>query len=193
MRKRIAVLGSVILLLVLVIPGYLRAYKVLGDSDAPAFVTGDRILVCRFSFDLRLPYIDHPSLRIADPRPGDIILFKDRRGQIVFKRVVAGPGTRVAMKQNHLFINGRSLTYSKAESESDLVEPGKIMEFEAGNGWGVYISFAPNDGGMSDFGEIVVPPNSYYVIGANRDLSEDSRHYGPISRDRILGKVIHRF
>jgi signal peptidase I len=193
LKKRVIVVSSMILLLVLVIPGYLRAYRVLGDSDAPALVTGDRILVCFLSYDLRLPYIHQPALRIDDPRPGDIVLFEHGRGQVVFKRVVAGPGTRVAMRQNHLFIDGHSLTYSKAESDSDLVEPGRIMELETGNGWDTYISFAPNDGGISDFGEIVVPPNSYYVLGANRDLSEDSRHYGPISRDRILGKVVHNF
>jgi signal peptidase I len=175
------------------IPGYLRAYKVLGDSDAPALVTGERIIVCFLSYDIRLPHIHNPALRINDPRPGDIVLFKNNRGQIVFKRIVAGPGTRVSMKQNHLFINGRSLNYDKAETTTDLVEPGKVLEFETGNGWGIYISFTPNSGGISNFDEIVVPANSYFVLGSNRDLSEDSRHYGSVARDRILGKVIRKF
>jgi signal peptidase I len=174
-------------------PGYFRAYRVLGDSDAPAFITGDRILACFLSYDLRLPYIHHPALHIQDPHPGDIVLFKTNSGQIVFKRVVAGPGTRISMKQNHLFINGSSLIYNKADSTPEFMEPGKIFESETGNGWNIYISYTPDAGSIRDFEEIVVPPNSYYVLGSDRDLSEDSRHYGPIPRDRILGKVIRTF
>jgi len=188
LKKRLIILSIIILLVFLVIPGYLRAYRVLGDSDAPALVTGDKILVCFLSYDLRLPYIHHPVIRIQDPRPGDIVLFKDNNGQIVFKRVVAGPGTRVSMRQNHLFINGRSLNYEMLESD-----PGKVLEFETGGGWDIHVSFTPNAGDDGDFDEIVVPSNSYYVLGSNRDLSEDSRHYGPITRDRILGKVIRKF
>jgi signal peptidase I len=97
------------------------------------------------------------------------------------------------MKQNHLFINGRSLIYNKTHSSSDLGDSGKVLEFETGYGWDIYISYTPNTGDISSFDEIIVPPKNYFVLGSNRDMSEDSRHYGPISRDRILGKVILKF
>jgi len=193
LKTHLILISSVFLLFVLVIPGYLRAYKVHGDSDAPSLVTGDRILVSFLSYDIRLPYIHHPAFRFRDPRPGDFILFKTNSGQIVFKRIVAGPGARISMKQNHLFINGRSLIYSKDESMPGRGELGSVLELENGNGWDVYISFTPNADSISEFDEFVVPSNGYYVLGSNRDLSEDSRHYGPVTRDCIMGKVIRKF
>ena len=193
LTKRVVLLCAIIMSLALVIPGYLRACKVLGDSDAPALVTGDRILVCLLAYDLRLPYMHRPALRIHDPEPGDMVMFRDAGGRIVFKRVVAGPGTRIAMRENHLFINGRSLDYERIEAESDGLEPGRIVEYETGDGWGTYISFTAGHGARRDLEEILVPPKSYYVIGSNRDLSEDSRHYGPIHREQILGQVVCEF
>lgn len=193
MKRWLIIIGITLLLVIIITPGYLRAYKVLGDSDAPELVTGDRILVSYLSYHIRLPYIHGAGFNFRDPRPGDVVLYKNNQNQVVFKRVVAVPGTRISMKENHLFINGQSLAYRRAEWENGRGEMGSVLESEHGNGWDIYISFTPSSGRWSDFEELMVPPNSYFVLGSNRDLSEDSRHYGVIARDRILGKVILRF
>jgi signal peptidase I len=111
----------------------------------------------------------------------------------VFRRVVAGPGARISMKRNHLVIDGRSLVYANDASVSRRGELGDVLELEHGNGWDVHVSYTPGASSVSEFDEFVVPPDSYYVLGSNRDDSEDSRHYGPITRDRIIGRVLRKF
>ena len=179
--------------LLVISPDYLRFYKVVGDSDAPAFVTGDLALVHRAAFDLRFPYSGMVLLRLSDPKPGDMVLLQIPDGHLALKRIVAGPGTRIAMKDDHLVINGRELNYRLiADNERLVVKRGRVgslMEVERGNGRDIVVSYSP--GGESvGLHDQEVPAGTFFVLGSNRDLSVDSRSFGPIPRDRILGKVV---
>ena len=174
---------------------YVRFYKIQGDSDAPAFVTGDLALVHRAAFDLRVPFTGMVLLKLGNPKPGDMVLLQIPDGHLALKRVVAGPGTRIAMNDDHLVIDGRELDYRViADNERLAVKRGRVgsvMELERGNGPDVVVSYSP--GGESvGLHDQVVPAGTYFVLGSNRDLSVDSRSFGPIPRDRILGKVVAR-
>ena len=191
-RRHIVVAG-VTLLVVAMIPSYIRAFRIVGDSDAPGFVTGDRVLVSLVAYDIRVPYSGHRLLRLTDPRPGDMVLIRLTDGQLVVKRVVAGPRTRIAMKDNHLTIDGVALEYvAVGPQERAAISWGHLgpaVEIERGNGPQVYISFGQGSN-HSTFEEHLVPEGHYFVLGSNRDDSIDSRHFGPIGRQRILGKVM---
>jgi signal peptidase I len=69
---------------------------------------------------------------------------------------------------------------------------GAVVEIERGNGPNVYVSFDQDSGSLDDLEEQVVPEGFVFVLGANRNVSTDSRHFGPLPRERILGKVIGR-
>jgi hypothetical protein len=69
---------------------------------------------------------------------------------------------------------------------------GATVEIERGNGPDVYISFDQGLGTLGDLEARVVPEECLFVLGANRDASRDSRHFGPLPRERVLGKVIGR-
>ena len=193
-RRCILVVG-ITLLVMAVIPGYFRVFMIVGDSDAPGFATGDRVLVSLAAYDIRIPYSGRRVVRLADPRPGDMALIRLTDGRLVAKRIVAGPGTRIAMRDNHLTIDGMALEYvAVAPPEKAAISRGglgPVVEIERGIGPEVYISFG-RGGSLGDFEEQVVPEGHYFVLGANRGASLDSRQFGALRRERILGKIIDR-
>jgi signal peptidase I len=194
-RRRSFVLGITILVMA-AIPSYIRAFVIVGDSDAPAFVTGDRVLVNLAAYDIRLPYGASRLARLADPVPGDMVLFRLLDGQLAVKRVLAGPGARIAMRGPHVMINGVAFGYVPVPPQEKAgISRGRLgamVEVERGNGPDVYISFDQEPGALGDLDERVVPEGYFFVLGSNRDASMDSRHFGPLSRERVLGKVIGR-
>ena len=178
LNRRRGVTVGIALLLLATVPAYLRVLFISGDSDAPALITGDRVVVNFAAYDVQFPYTSWRLAKVADPAPGDMVVFGDLDGRLMVKRVLAGPGTRVAMRDNHVMIDGRLL--------------GAAVEIERGNGPDVYISFDPGRGAHKDFEEQIVPDNSFFVLGSNRDASTDSRSFGSIPRGRILGKLLGR-
>lgn len=194
--RRRGVTVGIALLLLATVPAYLRALVIAGDSDAPALITGDRVVVNFAAYDVRFPYTSWRLARFADPAPGDMVVFRDFEGRLMVKRVLAGPGTRVAMRDNHVVIDGRTLEYAAVEARHrDEVSRGllgAVVEIERGNGPEVYISFDPGRGARHHFEEQIVPEDAFFVLGSNRDISTDSRSFGSVSRSRILGRVLGR-
>jgi signal peptidase I len=189
------VVTGIALLVAALVPGYMRAFVIVGDSDAPALVTGDRVLVSLAAYDIRMPYSDRRLFRLADPRPGDVVLIRLGDGQLAAKRIAAGPGTRIAMRDNHVAIDGVALEYvavtprqKEAMARGAL---GPVVEMERGNGPEVCVSFGPG-GSLGYVEELAVPEGHYFVLGSNRDASLDSRQLGTLSRERVLGKVLGR-
>lgn len=177
------------------IPSYVRAYRVSGASDAPSFLLGDRILALKAAYDIRLPYTDIVIFSHSQPQAGDMVLFQPPGEDVsVFKRVVGCPGNTLVMEGNHLEINRVRLQYEEVnEREFQTVAArnrlGEVIERETGNGPPHLITYT-GSGPHASFGPIHVPENHYFVVGDSRDNSRDSRMYGPIPRDAILGRVV---
>jgi len=194
-KKRWLWLLLVVLLIVVLIPSYLRVFRVEGCSDAPSFLVGDRILVNKAAYDLRLPYTNRVLWNRADPRPGDVVLFNPPGEEIlVFKRVVAGPGDTIAMDNNRIGINGVILQYEKVDPEPYIAVAainrlGEVIEKESGHGDPHLITQTTAADSEASFEPVEVPEGHYFVMGDNRDNSLDSRMYGPIPRQSILGRV----
>jgi signal peptidase I len=92
-------------------------------SMKPTIVEGDRILVNKMAYDLRVPFTHISLLEISDPQRGDIVVFdSDPADKRLVKRVVGLPGDVVAMEGNRLVINGRPLNYRRAESPSGTLQ-----------------------------------------------------------------------
>ncbi len=195
-RRRVVLCGLTILVVMAIAPGYLRAFVVAGESDAPAYVTGDRVLINLAAYELRTPYGTRRLVRLADPLPGDVVLCRLPDGQLAIKRIAAGPGTRIGLRGNHVAINGVSLIYTSLQPEEEARirrgRLGPVIQREGGNGPKVYVSFDPAHTDPGEETEYTVRENSYFVLGSNRDVSVDSRHFGALPRNRILGKVIAR-
>jgi signal peptidase I len=181
--------------IVAVTPSYIRAYRVDGTSDAPSFLTGDRILLLKAAYDIRLPYADLVLMSRSEPKPGDVVMYRlPGQNYPVFKRVIGCPGDMVAMRSNHLEINGTLMGYEDVDPAAfqpvaEANNLGSIIEIESGHGPPHLITHSPGAGTYATFDAVQVPAGHYFVIGDNRDNSLDSRMYGPIPRDSIIGRV----
>lgn len=154
-------------------------------SMKPTIIEGDRLLVNKIAYDLRVPFTHVSLLKRADPERGDIVIFDSRSAdKRLVKRVIGLPGDVVAMRNNRLRINGHDLEYREAapgrpfaEAEEDLL------------GFKHKIWFYPQATRMSSFEPIRIPEGHYMVLGDSRDNSADSRVIGMVPRDEIVGRA----
>jgi len=155
-------------------------------SMKPTILEGDRILVNKLAYDLRIP-LTHISLyKFADPRRGDIVIFDSKAADTrLVKRVIGLPGDTVEMTDNRLIINGIEAAYSNIEEVADAtfaiesyLDTSHRIELER---TGV--------NRFGTFGPVKVPKDRYLVLGDNRDNSADSRVHGFIPRDEIVGNA----
>ena len=110
------------------------------------------------------------------------------------KRVVGKPGDTVEMRRNTLFLNGRPLQYSQtdhnyAEQIPQKHAAGSQFAIENLDRTSHPVMTVPNVLARRDFGPVVIPEGQYFVLGDNRDLSRDSRYFGLVPRESILGRA----
>ena len=153
-------------------------------SMKPTIIEGDRILVDKLAYDIRIPFTHISLYRLSDPNCGDIVIFDSNiKNERLVKRVIGMPGDVVELKDNILFINGKELSYKLVfsnENYSDILENlfGIKHKIRVKNNHSPYSSFLP----------VKVPDGNYLVLGDNRDNSADSRFIGFIPRDEIIGR-----
>ena len=159
-------------------------------SMRPTLLEGDVVFVNRLAYDLRVPLTEVDIAATGEPKRGDIAtFFSPRDGKRLVKRIVGLPGDTIAMRNDVLSVNGTPARYS----DPALVrEPGggsavRVTESIAGSRR--RIQYLPDASAMRDFGPVVVPPGSYFMLGDNRDNSADSRYIGPVARRLLIGRV----
>ena len=154
-------------------------------SMKPTIVEGDRILVNKLAYDVRLPFTHITLARLGEPERGDVVVFDSEvSGVRLVKRVVGIPGDTVAMRQNQLTINGEPLEYTPlhALGQYQVLEealPGATHRVQ------VEETLTPN----ASFPPQTIPPGYLLVLGDNRDNSADSRVIGLVPRDEIVGRT----
>ncbi len=165
-------------------------------SMRPTLLEGDVVLVNRVAYDLKLPLTDISLARINNPKRGDVVTFSSPKdGMRLIKRIVGVPGDTLEMKDEVLWVNGTPATYSDAQDISEPIVPGqtvpgiKLAE-RAGNSQRT-IQFMPTVRALRNFGPVVVPADSYFMLGDNRDNSDDSRYIGFVPRRLLIGHA-HR-
>jgi signal peptidase I len=156
-------------------------------SMQPTIQIGDRLLVNKMAYDLRLPFTTKSIIKRADPKRGDIVIFisqvADNR---LVKRVVGVPGDEIAMHNNVLTINGQRLAYSEQGVDS---EQNAMLLTEQLDSIAHQVKLAPYSSGRDSFNKVTVPAGHYLVLGDNRDNSADSRVIGFVPREEIVGRA----
>jgi signal peptidase I len=159
----------------------------------PTIRVGDRIVVDRMAYDLRLPFTHIALLHRAEPRRGDIVIIDSAAtGERLVKRIVGLPGDRVALRGNVLYLNGRAASYRLANATGiaeDQAQPASYAdESLAGRHHLIRLArYLPSP--MSNYGPVTVPAGHYLAMGDNRDDSYDSRYFGFVPREEIVGRA----
>ena len=188
---------------------FFQPFFIPSSSMEPTLVIGDRLFVSKYkygysrhSFPLSINLLND-RIFFDNPERGDVIVFKvplnsnenkDSFGVDYIKRVIGLPGDNIKMKNGKIIINDKEIKRKKLRTDQKLLSNGKILEIR------VFLEFLPNgksyeiydiydDGPSDNFNTITVPPNSYFVLGDNRDNSKDSRFVGPIPKVNLVGKA----
>ncbi len=165
-------------------------------SMMPTILPGDRLLVNKLAYDLKIPLT---LLRLAawcDPGRGDIVVFfSPADGTRLVKRVVGLPGDTIAMRDDRLEINGKPLRYLAAGrgASGGGEESGAVVVTEDLDGILHPVELSPGTPALRTFGPLRVPDGRYFMMGDNRDNSADSRYFGSVGRDRIVGRAVGVF
>ena len=161
------------------------------SSMRPTLLDGDVVLVNRLAYDLKVPLTDVALARLGEPQRGDVITFTSPQdGVRLIKRLVALPGDRVELRDERLFVNGVPAQYSDARQAQDLTMQ-VIQAHERLGARDHAIQLIPSIEALRTFGPVVVPPDSYFFLGDNRDNSADSRYIGPVPRRLLIGRAHH--
>jgi signal peptidase I len=163
--------------------------QVPSGSMLPAILVGDRIVVDKLAYDLRLPFTLVRLASWAEPQRGDVVTFTSPEDErLMVKRIIAGPGDRVSMQRNRITINGEAADYRPVD---DAMAPsGHRLVREDVLGRSRVVMWRTEEVTFSGtFRTTEVPDGHYLVLGDNRDNSRDSRYFGFVARERILGRA----
>jgi signal peptidase I len=167
-------------------------------SMNPTIVEGDRILVDKEAYGLRIPFTTKRLTQGSDPQRGDIVIFASPEdGMTLVKRVIGLPGDTVEMRNEQLLINDSAVAYTpllELAADSDL--PGAtrgqqhdyLTENLADRAHAIMV--LPKRRADRSFGPVRVPAGQYLVLGDSRDNSKDSRYIGFVPRASIVGRAL---
>ena len=194
MKKKVLNEIRVFLAMLLVVSSLRSALADWNDvptgSMKPTIEEGDRVVVNKLAYDLKIPFTTIELVKWGDPKRGDIVvLFSPADGTRLVKRVVGTPGDRIEMRENQLFVNGKAAKWREIGLEDDSEQGSSLLVEENLAGVNHEVMFTPQIPAVRSFGPVTVPAGRYFVMGDNRDNSNDSRFIGLIDRQRIVGKA----
>ncbi len=173
----------------------LEAFKIPSGSMIPTLTIGDHLLVNKFIYGPRIPFTDRRFFSWERPKRGEIIVFKfpeDEKKNFI-KMVIGLPGDKIQIISGKLYINDQvvQVTLEKGPGPSAkgemLYEKPRIYDEQLGT-VRHRIQYLMDQSGKN-FGPILVPDDSVFVMGDNRDNSQDSRVWGFVKFDKILGRA----
>jgi signal peptidase I len=166
------------------------------QSMEPTILVGDRIFVNKLAYDLKVPFTKWRLAEWSDPQRGDIVVFfSPADGKRMVKRVVGVPGDEIALVQNRLHINGQPVQYESADGAAidaaDLTDPAPyLFQMESLGAEHHPVMVQPARPARRSFRTLKVPEGQYFLMGDNRDNSGDSRIFGFVPREQIMGKAV---
>ena len=177
------------LLIALVLAFFIRAFivqafKIPSGSMLPTLKIGDHLLVNKFVYGVKLPLVNTTLIPVSEPELQDIIVFEfpEDDSKDFIKRVIGTPGDTILIRDKRVFHNGELLKepYAQRTDSSNMPETFPMDKWPPHR-------FDPR--ARDNLGPITVPEGKYFVMGDNRDESFDSRFWGFVERDEILGKA----
>ena len=184
-------------------------FKIPSGSMEPTLLAGDFILVNKFAYGVRLPVVNKKIIDVNLPKRGDVMVFRypEDPSTDYIKRVVGVPGDKIAYKNKRLTVNGQKVTYEPLPDfldESELVYRKQFLENITGVQHKI-LNFEERPADVRDPDDFPqrelcsydmegfacsVPAGHYFMMGDNRDNSQDSRYWGFVPDENIVGKAV---
>jgi signal peptidase I len=183
-------------------------FKIPSGSMIPTLLVGDLILVNKFHYGVRLPVINKKIIAINDPKPGDVMVFRYPKDTSVdyIKRVVGVPGDEISWRNQQLYVNG---TLAPTQAQPEFFEEGSLRyepQFSEKLGAVEHrilvnrsrqqflpqnesFPFRENCTYNAEGVTCKVPVGHYFMMGDNRDNSQDSRYWGFVPDQNIVGRA----
>ena len=183
-----------VILAVLLLRSFLvEPFRIPSNSMMPTLLTGDFILVNKFTYGIRLPVLNSKVVEVGEPERGDVVVFRYPKDPSVdyIKRIVGLPGDKVGYYNKIVYINGEpagqvpagvyigvgsGISMSGASERQEQL--GEVLHD---------VLVMPRTPGLE--GEYLVGEDEYFVMGDNRDNSNDSRYWGPVPESNLVGKA----
>lgn len=179
-----------VLLFVLVIRSFIfEPFRIPSGSMKPTLLQGDYIFVKKYSYGLRWPVIENKFLDTGEPERGDVVVFRLPSDPSVnyIKRVVGLPGDTIVYADHQLFVNGEAMPLQK-HPEAMLEDSGLVfVEDLDGRQHEIRIS---RPGSRATERTYTVSDGHYFMMGDNRDNSQDSRFIGEIPETHLVGEAV---
>jgi len=150
-----------------------QAFKIPSGSMKPTLLVGDHLLVSKFSYGVKIPYLRKTIIPWSEPNRGDIVVFiyPEDRSKDFIKRVIGVAGDTIEIRNKKIFLNGMPYEDGHGVYVEDFIIPAAVQ---------------PRD----NFGPVKVPPGKIFTMGDNRDQSYDSRFWGFVDLSDVLGKAL---
>ncbi len=168
----------------------IQAFRIPSGSMENTLLVGDWLFVNKAIYGAQIPFTHAHLPAVREPRRGEIVVFRSVQGDWdVVKRLMGQPGDTLAMRNGHLIRNGHELNEPyvlRVDSlrTEDETQRGLMRAWQIRHLAGDTTGYHPD---VQDWGPLVVPPDSFFMMGDSRDNSEDSRYFGPVPRGNISG------
>ncbi len=162
-----------ILIAVVIRTFIVQAYKIPSRSMVPTLLVGDHLLVNKFIYGVKIPVIRTTIIPVTEPRRGDIVVFEypQDRSKDYIKRVIGVGGDKIAIHNKNIYINDQLYKDKHGIYSDSTFYPAMVQ---------------PRD----NYGPVIVPKGSLFVMGDNRDESYDSRYWGFVELKDLEGKAL---
>ncbi|MGZ5049662.1 MAG: signal peptidase I [Methylobacter sp.] len=183
-----------VVLIVMVLRSFIaEPFRIPSASMMPTLLIGDFILVNKFTYGIRLPVINKKIVELNEPKRGDIVVFRYPKEPSVdyIKRVIGLPGDKIAYYDKKLYVNGEPMNQVSLGAYQGVGQGENMTgnELLVENLAGVEHNILIRHGAPTAEGVYVVPQGSYFVMGDNRDNSNDSRYWGVVPEANLVGKA----
>ena len=176
LHEYLSSLGWALILALVIRTFVIQTFEIPSGSMVNTLEVGDYLVANKFLYGIRLPWSGERVLPVREPKRGDVVIFRfpEDRSQDFIKRLIGLPGDEVMVRNKQVFING-----------SPFTDPHEIhMDKRA-----LSASESPRD----EFGPVRVPEGSYFMMGDNRDNSYDSRFWGFVGMEDIIGLAVVKY
>ncbi|MDG1496279.1 MAG: signal peptidase I [Porticoccaceae bacterium] len=182
------VLGLVLVLRSFVV----EPFQIPSSSMVPTLKVGDFILVNKWTYGIRLPVLRTKIIELNSPQRGDVMVFFPPHEERYFiKRVIGLPGDEIHVLGGVLYINGNKMSQKILDGEEPAPRSVVMTEDLEGLEHAMQRRILPTR--LSQNFTAVVPEGHYFMMGDNRDNSSDSRVWGPVPEERIVGRAFARW